>query len=94
MKKISEIDLQVLDSNRDDDFYQGTIKRRSSLFLEQVLGLNPQQEFKNRRILLVDDQGFNIDAIKIILKYNIKLKDSDSICDTAYDGKQALEMVK
>lgn len=42
----------------------------------------------------MDDQGFNIDAIKIILKYNIKLKDSDSICDTAYDGKQALNMVK
>lgn len=94
MKKISEIDLQVLDSYRDEDIYQGSVRRRSSFLLAQVLGLKSQQEFKNRRILLVDDQGFNIDAIKIILKYNIKLKDSDSICDTAYDGKQALEMVK
>lgn len=29
----------------------------------------------------------------IILKYTIKLKDSNQICDCVYDGKQALELV-
>ena len=29
----------------------------------------------------------------IILKYTIKLKDSNQICDCVYDGKQALELI-
>ena len=36
-----------------------------------------------KRILIVDDQSFNIDAAMIILKYSIKLKDCDKICDFA-----------
>lgn len=47
-----------------------------------------------KRILIVDDQGFNIDAALIILKYCIKLKDSDKICDFASDGLQAFKKVK
>ena len=42
----------------------------------------------------MDDQGFNIDALKIILKFSIKVKDSDKIVDCVYDGKQALDCVK
>ena len=40
-----------------------------------------------KKILIVDDQGFNIDAILIILKYSIKLKDTKETCDCVYDGK-------
>jgi PleD family two-component response regulator len=40
-----------------------------------------------KKILIVDDQGFNIDALIIILKYSIKLKDVKEICDCVYDGK-------
>ena len=43
--------------------------------------------------MIVDDQGFNIDALLIILQYSIKLKDSKEICDCRYDGKQALDLI-
>lgn len=46
-----------------------------------------------KRIMIVDDQGFNIDALLIILQYSIKLKDSKEICDCRYDGKQALDLI-
>ena len=45
------------------------------------------------KILLVDDEQYNIDALKIILKYHCNV-DSDSICDSVFDGKQALEAVQ
>lgn len=35
---------------------------------------------KKKRILIVDDQSFNIDALKIILKYKIGL-DTKIFCD-------------
>ena len=47
-----------------------------------------------KRILIVDDQGFNIDAIMVILKYSVRVIDVKKICNKAYDGKQALELVK
>ena len=49
-----------------------------------------EMRFQNKpktRILIVDDQGFNIDALMIIMKYSIKLKDTHDICDCVYDGK-------
>ena len=39
-----------------------------------------------QRILIVDDQHFNIDATKIILKYSIKLSNCNEIVDSAYEG--------
>ena len=44
--------------------------------------------FKQRtqKILIVDDEQYNIDALKIILKYHCNI-DSDSICDKVFDGK-------
>ena len=45
------------------------------------------------RILVVDDEQFNIDALKIILRYHCNI-DADEICDSAFDGKQALEAVQ
>ena len=46
-----------------------------------------------KRILIVDDQNFNIDAAMIILKYSVKLINSQDICDTAQNGLQAFEKV-
>lgn len=50
------------------------------------------QEFEHK-ILIVDDQSFNIDALRIILKYNIGLN-SDIFCDSALSGEKAMEMIK
>ena len=47
-----------------------------------------------QRILIVDDQTFNIDASKIILKYSIKLSNCNQIIDSACEGEQALDKVK
>jgi hypothetical protein len=47
----------------------------------------------SKRILLVDDQGFNLDALVIILKYSIGL-DSTRICDKAKNGLEALQRVR
>jgi CheY-like chemotaxis protein len=41
----------------------------------------------------VDDIGFNIESLKIILKYLAKI-DTDLICDRAFNGEQALEIIK
>ena len=38
------------------------------------------------KILIVDDQWFNIEAIKIILKYKVGI-DTSAICDFALNGK-------
>jgi CheY-like chemotaxis protein len=46
----------------------------------------------NKKILIVDDQSFNIDALMIILKYKIGLN-SKFYCETALSGKQAIEIV-
>jgi CheY-like chemotaxis protein len=46
-----------------------------------------------QKILLVDDQQFNIEAIEILMLYGFKLETKD-ICDHAFNGKQALESVK
>lgn len=47
---------------------------------------------KFKRILIVDDQSFNIDALKIILKYKIGIE-TDIFCDSACDGFDAIEKV-
>ena len=47
-----------------------------------------------QKILIVDDQCFNIDAAIIVLKYSIKLCRSSDIIDSASDGVLALEKVK
>lgn len=45
------------------------------------------------KILIVDDQGFNIDAMKIILKYSVGL-DVEKFCEQSLTGKGCLEMIK
>ena len=45
-----------------------------------------------KKILIVDDQSFNIEAVLIILKYSVGL-DSQNVCDKAFDGLQALNLI-
>lgn len=45
----------------------------------------------DQKILIVDDQSFNIEALKIILRY--KLNIDQACCDIAYDGLEALQKV-
>ena len=46
-----------------------------------------------KRILIVDDQSFNIEALKIILKYSVGL-DSELFCDSSLSGHNALQIIK
>ena len=46
-----------------------------------------------KRILIVDDVHYNIEALEIILEVVTKI-DSKNICDKAFNGAQALEIIK
>ena len=46
------------------------------------------------RILIVDDDQFNIDAAKIVMKTVSELINPNSICDEALDGEQAVKIIK
>lgn len=46
-----------------------------------------------KKILIVDDEQFNIEAIKIILEYNVKLPNIDMVIEKAMDGHDALRKV-
>jgi CheY-like chemotaxis protein len=46
-----------------------------------------------QKILIVDDVGFNIQAILILLKFSVKI-DVDYVCVKALNGLEALEIVK
>ena len=46
-----------------------------------------------KKILIVDDEIFNIQAIKIILEHRFQMKSVDSITDYAMNGKEAIEKV-
>ena len=41
---------------------------------------------KNKKILIIDDQSFNIEALMIILRYKIGLN-SKFYCETALSGR-------
>ena len=45
------------------------------------------------KILVVDDQGFNITAIQVILRVKFKLN-VDQVMDKALGGQQAIDMVR
>jgi len=45
------------------------------------------------KILLVDDEDYNLTALKIILHHHIKL-DVDKVCDEATNGHEAFLAVK
>ena len=46
----------------------------------------------DKNILIVDDQSFNIQALLIILKYNVGL-DTDLYCKSALSGQQAIDIL-
>ena len=48
---------------------------------------------ENKRILLVDDEPYNILGLKIVLQQS-GVKNILSIIDTAHNGKQAIDMVE
>ena len=51
-----------------------------------------QQELKSSKILIVDDESFNIRAINVLISsYGLN---PDKICDKAKNGAVALKMVK
>ena len=43
--------------------------------------------------MIVDDEQFNIEAIKIILEYNVKLPNIDMVIEKAMNGHDALRKV-
>ena len=49
-------------------------------------------KLSQKRILIVDDQSFNIDALMIILQMVVKV-DTERLCAKAHHGKEALKMV-
>ncbi len=48
---------------------------------------------ENRRILLVDDEPYNILGLQIVLQQS-GVKNIMNIIDTAFNGEQALNIVK
>ena len=45
------------------------------------------------KILIVDDQSFNIDALLIILKYQIGINTA-TVCEHCFDGLEALKIIE
>lgn len=50
-------------------------------------------DISKKNILVVDDQTFNIEALLIMLRYYHHI-DTNEQCETAFNGKQALNLVK
>lgn len=66
--------------------------------MESDFLLIPQQKNynkmnSNRRILIVDDEPYNILGLKIVLQQS-GVNSIINIVDTAYNGQQAIDMVK
>ena len=47
----------------------------------------------SKKILIVDDQLYNVNAMMIILQYAIKI-DIEKVCEKATSGKQAIDLIK
>jgi hypothetical protein len=45
------------------------------------------------KILIVDDQSFNIDALFVILKYKIGIN-TTTVCDYCMDGLEAIKIIQ
>ena len=48
---------------------------------------------QKKKILIVEDELFNIHALKIILKYKVGF-DSDKLVDSAKNGIEAIDVIK
>ena len=51
-------------------------------------------QLNRNKILIVDDEIFNIEAAKAVLECRINLKNTDQICDSALNGQEAIQKVK
>ncbi|KRW99404.1 CheY-like superfamily [Pseudocohnilembus persalinus] len=88
MKKKSNFSQKQIDDNEQNDYFSQNLE--SSLEDQKQLQNECYQEnCVCSKILLVDDDLFNINSIQMILKtrYNI-------FCDTAYNGLEAFELVE
>jgi CheY-like chemotaxis protein len=52
----------------------------------------PAEENPNKRILIVDDQEFNIEALLIVLGISCRI-DTDKYCVSASSGEEAFEII-
>lgn len=60
----------------------------------RVLGLQPVSIAVQRRILIVDDEAFNLIGIKSIIKSMDQFKGIGQLIDTASNGFECIEKVK
>ena len=54
---------------------------------------NRPNQVAHSKILIVDDDVFNIDAFKVILRCKFGMRNLDLICDEALNGQQAIDKV-
>ena len=50
----------------------------------------PEKNINKRQILIVDDEIFNIEAIKVILEHRFDISNVDSICEIAMNGQESV----
>jgi CheY-like chemotaxis protein len=67
--------------------------------VKSILDFNYKQICSNNlktrnNILIVDDEQFNINSMKIILEFNAKIDNIDEISDQALNGLEAVNMIK
>ena len=66
-------------------------KRMKSVFIPKELRMIGQKN--DAKILLVDDEDYNLTALKIILRYHLNLN-VEQICDEAVNGQEALSAIQ
>ena len=90
-------DTEVLNQSRDQDdqLSLGQLKfdRLHSDYLYSDNTTRRNKINPNRKILIVDDQPYNIMALKTILQFSVGLKNIEVLSDRAFDGQQAFELV-
>jgi CheY-like chemotaxis protein len=62
------------------------------MFNEQSNEEHKTESLLDKRILIVDDQSYNIDAALVIMNTAMKL-DTEKLCSLAYNGREALNKV-
>jgi len=60
---------------------------------QDSINTEPEEDYQRRKVLIVDDQSFNVEAIMIIMNSLFGIN-TESICSLAYHGKEALKKVK
>ena len=71
----------------------GTRRNQNSNSQAGFQAVESASDLRDKKILIVDDQSFNIDALNIILKTVLKLNTA-KLCSFALSGSEAIEKVK